>query len=58
MPTISHYLPNTAGRPGRIAQMVERPLRMREVWGSIPHVSTLMPRPNYSYAHDPTTRPW
>ena len=37
---------------GRLAQMVERPLRMREVGGSIPPVSTLYSnnRPVFTHA--------
>ena len=39
------------GAAGRLAQMVERPLRMREVGGSIPPVSTLYSEKCLVYTH-------
>ena len=44
---------------GRLAQMVERPLRMREVGGSIPPTSTLLPprRTNPFVVNTPTSTP-
>uniref|UniRef100_A0A7I3Z6H2 Uncharacterized protein n=2 Tax=Physcomitrium patens TaxID=3218 RepID=A0A7I3Z6H2_PHYPA len=37
---ICHQFRATASGIGDVAQMVERSLSMREVWGSIPHFSS------------------